>query len=374
MKKILILPGYYLPGYKDGGPSRSIKNLVDYLGEEYDFRIIAADHDYGEKEPYVDIIRNDWNQVGKAKVWYVGPGGFTGKFILRMAADADVVYVCGCFSNFSRIVLALKKNKKIKAKVTVASMGLFSPGAFRIKYPKKKLYVEMLKMAGYFKAIEWSATGTDEVRDIKRIIGQKAACRIATDLPQQMKYMPKPVEKSEDGLRIIFLSRISRKKNLDYAIKILQNVSERVQFDVYGTMEDEKYYDKCLKEVKKLPAHVIFTYKGEVKPENVIEVFSGYHVFLFPTLGENYGHVIYEAMAGGCIPVISDRTPWEEIGRKGIGKVIPLENKRLFTKTIQGLAEESDITCADRQRRAAEYAWEYSQNMDCQGYRDIFEN
>lgn len=32
-RRILILNGRYLPGYKDGGPVRSIKNLTDRLGE-----------------------------------------------------------------------------------------------------------------------------------------------------------------------------------------------------------------------------------------------------------------------------------------------------------------------------------------------------
>ena len=41
MKKILIIMGRYLPGYKDAGPVRSIKNLEDRLGEEYDFRILT---------------------------------------------------------------------------------------------------------------------------------------------------------------------------------------------------------------------------------------------------------------------------------------------------------------------------------------------
>lgn len=36
MKKVLILMGRYLPGYKDGGPVRTIKNLTDILGNEYD--------------------------------------------------------------------------------------------------------------------------------------------------------------------------------------------------------------------------------------------------------------------------------------------------------------------------------------------------
>ena len=53
--------------------------------------------------------------------------------------------------------------------------------------------------------------------------------------------------------------------------------------------------------------------------KKVIETFSKYDVFLFPTKGENYGHVIFEALAGGCIPIISDQTPWNDIEQAGCG-------------------------------------------------------
>ena len=39
-KDILIIMGRYLPGYKDGGPVRSIKNLTDFLGREYNFKFL----------------------------------------------------------------------------------------------------------------------------------------------------------------------------------------------------------------------------------------------------------------------------------------------------------------------------------------------
>lgn len=41
-----------------------------------------------------------------------------------------------------------------------------------------------------------------------------------------------------------------------------------------------------------------------VDSQEVVETFSQYDVFLFPTKGENYGHVIFEALAGGCMTSI----------------------------------------------------------------------
>ena len=76
-RKIVIFSNSYLPGYKYGGPLRTISNLCDCLGEEYHFRIVANDRDYGEATPYPNIKYDEPNYVGNAEVWYLKPGGFT---------------------------------------------------------------------------------------------------------------------------------------------------------------------------------------------------------------------------------------------------------------------------------------------------------
>ena len=73
MKKrvILCFVGHYLPGYRSGGPIRSISNLVENLGDEFKIHIICSDRDLSDKEPYANINTNTWKTVGKAKVFYV---------------------------------------------------------------------------------------------------------------------------------------------------------------------------------------------------------------------------------------------------------------------------------------------------------------
>ena len=371
MKTVMILCGRYLPGYKDGGPLRSIQNLTDRLGDEYDFRIITADRDHGDLEPYSNIICNDWNQVGKAKVWYVAPGGFTESLIEEKAKQADVVYVCGCFNDYARTALGLKKKGKIEAKVVVASMGLFAKGAFHIKFWKKKTYVTLLKVSGYFKHIEWSATSEREIADIKREIGSDTVCRLAEDIPRQLPFVPKPTPK-QDALKVVFLSRISKEKNLEFAMNVLKDIKGRIDFDIYGPAPDKVYFNECMQLSEKLPKNIVISYKGEVPAENVPEIFSQYQVFLFPTLGENYGHVIFESMAAGCIPVVSDRTPWSKINDAGAGYIISLENKEQFVEVIQKLAESTSEECMEQQMKTAAFAKEYGRNVDCSGYRRIF--
>ena len=44
--QILCFVDYYLPGYKAGGPLRTIINMVSQLGGEFEFLIVTRDRDF----------------------------------------------------------------------------------------------------------------------------------------------------------------------------------------------------------------------------------------------------------------------------------------------------------------------------------------
>lgn len=91
-----------------------------------------------------------------------------------------------------------------------------------------------------------------------------------------------------------------------------------------------------------LPESISVSYRGEIRPENVIDIFSHYDVFLFPSKGENFGHVIYEALAAGCIPIISDTTPWTTLDREKCGAVVKLDDLSRFQKEMHMLCRLSN--------------------------------
>ena len=136
-------------------------------------------------------------------------------------------------------------------------------------------------------------------------MGNQAKCIIAEDLPRnkKVKHIHK---KKQNHLKLIFISRICKMKNLLGAIQIISNLTEfPIQFDIYGNIEDKEYWELCKIELEKLPINVKWQYRGECDSNKVVETFANYDIFLFPTLGENFGHVISEALLAGCIPVIS---------------------------------------------------------------------
>src|SRR6266550_7544221 len=84
---VLVLVRYYLPGYKSGGPVRTIANLVDHLSDDLEFRIVTRDRDSLDELPYPGIKVDAWNRVGKALVYYISPAKQTISGLFKLLKD-----------------------------------------------------------------------------------------------------------------------------------------------------------------------------------------------------------------------------------------------------------------------------------------------
>ena len=71
---VLTFVAHYLPGYKAGGPLRSLVNLTKGLDGQFAFRIVTSDRDLGDRHSYVGIRSNVWQNLGNAQVMYLSPG------------------------------------------------------------------------------------------------------------------------------------------------------------------------------------------------------------------------------------------------------------------------------------------------------------
>ena len=83
-KKILCFVKCYLPGYKYGGPIRTIANFVENFGDKFDIKIVCDDRDFLDTKSYNKVKINNWNKVGKAKVFYLSLRKLTLKSIKKL--------------------------------------------------------------------------------------------------------------------------------------------------------------------------------------------------------------------------------------------------------------------------------------------------
>lgn len=346
--KILVFVDNYLPGYKSGGPLRSIVNMVSHLSEEFDFAIVTSDRDLGDETPFENIKLNSWIDVDGAKVFYASPStlSFVGLSRVIRSSEYDVVYLNSFFSvNFSMKPLLL--SLLYKKMIILAPRGEFSPGALAIKSNKKSLYLKLVNLLGLYGRVTWQASSDFEKCDISNVIWDKfARVVVAEDLPGKNIEVQKkpPNRKFDQPLQLVFISRISPKKNLDYALKILAKVKYEVNFVIYGVIEDLDYWKSCTELIEQLPYNISVVYKGSVRHEEVVNTLSNYDMFFFPTKGENYGHVIHEAFLAGLPVLTSDQTPWRDLREKGVGFDFPLSEPDLFVELIENIAMADDET------------------------------
>jgi len=344
--RVLIFVGHYLPGYKSGGILRSIENTVNNLHVDFDFFIVTRDHDLGEDNAYENVKIGEWQAQGNSFVKYLDSNGTSFLNICNILKETpyNTIYLNSFFDPLSiKVLLACKLGIIHGSSIILSPRGEFAWASLKIKYIKKLSYILLSKAIRLYNNIIWHVSSEYEAEDLIEVMNvEPSTIRIAKDLPvniQASLINNNDVSVSQsDQLRLIFLSRISPEKNLYLAINILSKVQCDIIFDIYGTIENASYWEKCQELIESLPVNVIVKYCGPVKPNMVISTFLMYDLFFFPSGGENYGHVIVESLSAGTSVLISKNTPWRDLQEKGLGWDVDLANISLFVEIIEKFA------------------------------------
>ena len=339
--KVLAVVDYYLPGYKGGGPAVSVSRIVDCLKRDLEFSVFTRDRDLGDERPYSGIRQNQWIEEEGVKMFYSSPKNLNA-IGLRKAIrdiDPDIIYLNSYFSKLTRSVLILRALRLLKkTPLLVAPRGEFSKGALQLKALKKRKYLSLANLFNFHAGITWQVSSVHELEDAKAVVHTNADFFIkAPDIVDRSKseFANGRAPKMAGSADFAFISRISPKKNLLKAIEMLKDVQGEVSFSIYGPIEDEAYWAKCEAAMASLPKNVQCKVMGGIPSSEVLEKLSQHHFFLFPTLGENFGHVIPEALSAGCPVLVSDQTPWQDFDEQGVGYVIPLADEAGWVRAIQ---------------------------------------
>jgi glycosyltransferase involved in cell wall biosynthesis len=361
---VLVLSYHYLPGYKGGGPIRTLSNMVDKIGDEIQFKIVTSDRDLKDASSYHGITLDQWGRVGQAEVIYLSADmrKLRGIKQLLCSTESDIFYLNSFFSpNFTIKPLLLRRLRLIPCKpVILASRGEFSAGALSLKSMKKLVYISIAKIIGLYRDIVWQASSEQEEADIRRWFGNDITVVVAPNMPPTITMTDESQHKNKKiagYINIVYLSRISKMKNLYGALKMLIGLNGKIQFNIYGPIEDEEYWKTCEKIIKKLPKDIEVSYHGPIKHDKVGVVMRMHDLFFLPTLGENFGHVILEALVASCLVLLSDQTPWRDLEKKGVGWDLPLHKPDMFHQVLQRCVEMDD----EEYTRYSENARQYGQ-------------
>jgi glycosyltransferase involved in cell wall biosynthesis len=332
---ILIFIDWFTPGFKAGGPIKSVANIVKSLNGHFNFHIITSDRDIDDPLPYPSVKFNQWINKKHYQIAYLTQEKRK-EFITNTLKQEnfDAYYFNSLYSKpYTLEPFQLIKKIKINPNVIIAPRGMLGKGALKIKPLKKKVFLTITKSTGFFKQVTWHATDTEETEDIQLAFGKKAKIYNTPNIAL-LNIEETFILKKENELKLVFFSRISPKKNLFYTLELLKNFTNKnISIDIYGSIEDESYWKKCDSFIKQ--NNIKANYISTLNPNEVQKTLSNYHFLFFPTLHENYGHVIAESLTAGCGLILSTNTPWRNLNRSNVGWDIKLNNKEGFIQAIK---------------------------------------
>ncbi len=334
--KVCILSHCFYPSKKRGGPTVSITNMVKNLADKCDLSVITTIYDKGADKPYDNVVPGK-NRLFDADVYYLTQNNNEAFYLCLSEIKPDVIYVSSLFSHQYSLA-ALKYARKHKnIKLVIAPRGELMPLALKRKYAIKFLFLCAVKMM-MTGTTEFHVTSLEEEQVVKKYFKNNRLYNIK-NLPSKVSGGDKTLPKVSGCLKIVMIGRIHPIKNIDYAIKLMNDVKGDVTLDVYGPEEDKRYVEHCKQLSRELPDNVKVHFKGIVDHDEVENVLKQYHVFLSPTESENYGHSIIESLLCAVPVIISNNTPWHNLENDCAGYDFDLSQKELFVSALQSFVD-----------------------------------
>ncbi len=355
MNKILVFIDWFTPAYKAGGPIVSVSNIIENLSFKFKFFVVTSNQDIDKRKVVSKEIENSWLLKEKYSIIYLSKDHQKTSFYKKILKNInpDVIYINSLFSTrFSIIPIINLKNKK---KIILAPRGMLGEGALNIKRFKKNIFLRIIKKIKVYNKIIWQASTQNEKLEIESIFGKSAKVVIAQNFSSNTINIGYRTKKNNnDKLTILFISRISKKKNLSFLIDEINqcNNSYKIHLKIIGFQEDIEYCKICINKLKKY--NISYELLGPIPHLNLSYHYIKSDIFCLPTHHENFGHVILEALSYGLPIIISNNTPWRNLELKKIGFDLDIRSNN-FAKKIDYFFEMKNIEYAIYSRNAIRY-------------------
>jgi glycosyltransferase involved in cell wall biosynthesis len=346
---VLSMLGAFWPGNDSSGPNQSYKAMATALAADFEFRLVARDRPF-ESGEVVAGTADEWidHHYWRARHLAVGRIAAVGLGKVLRSSAHDVLWLNGFFDReFTIPALLMRRMGRVPGRPTILSpRGEFAVGALGLKSPQKRAYLALCKGLGLLEGVTLHATSEDEARVFRAALPWAREIAVAPNI-RRLVDVGHVGGGGGDGVRLAFIGRIARVKNLDYALRVLALTRTRVHMDIYGPVQEADYWRECEALIRQLPDNVTVRHRGEVGNDEIPDALSRSDLLLLPTMGENFGHAIFEALSCGVPVLISDTTPWRGLALDRAGWDLPLADPAGFARVIDA------ITTLDQPARLA---------------------
>lgn len=270
---------------------------------------------------------------------------------------------CVCVHGFWAPVLeaACRSAHRLDLPVVLSPHGMFSAYSMTTRGVRKKIGLALGYRRTLQKVTAFHATSEQEEDDI-RSLGLNQPVQIVKNGVAMVDDCPsKPLE-NHRLRKLLFLSRIHPKKGLPMLLSAWAELAPlRPDWELLIAGPDEldhrRELDTLIREQKIKQVSFLGPVFGRQKQDLMAEA----DLFVLPTLSENFGLVVAEALAVGTPVVTTEEAPWHQLNEQECGWCVPANTssicQALFSATQMSSVELADMGARGREWMRTEFSW-----------------
>lgn len=233
----------------------------------------------------------------------------------------DIFHINGVWDLI--LYLAFYISYKHNIPYVVSTHGMMEPWSLSQSKLKKSLVRGLITNKYLHDSVCIHATSESEAKSLRNLGFKNPIAVIPNGI--NLSQFPDHKRKINTKKKILFLSRIHKKKGLENLIEAWSLIDSKIKvnwcIEIYGNGK-LNYLSKLENIIKKFSLNNSIKIKGPVYGNDKIKVFKSADFFVLPTFSENFGIVVAEALAFK-LPVITTKgTPWRDLNRNGCGYCI----------------------------------------------------
>jgi glycosyltransferase involved in cell wall biosynthesis len=352
--RVLHISASYKPAYVYGGPIYSVSALCETLSSlnDYDITVYTTGAN-GKQELQVEYDKV--TNVDNVKVFYFkritkDHSQFSPKLLVKLwltASDFDLIHIHAWWNTVSILscLIAVLKRKKI----IISPRGTLSVYTFQTNSSKIKKLFHLVLGKSLLKKGSFIVSSTNEKEEIMKLIAPKSIDVIYNILSFPPRSHKKERFTDSSLLKLLFLSRIEKKKGLNILFKALVNCKFKYQLSIVGE-GDETYLKELQEQSSELGIDKNISWIGPLYGKEKEDFFLIHDLLILPSFNENFANVVIESLLYGT-PVLLTRNVGlaDYVKSEDLGWVCEANDLSIYYQ-LQQISEQRDMLTKKSER------------------------